>query len=81
MLDPSHVKAKKAAVKSDPTVTNTSPVEIDNSQETPVVSTIPQTTPEQDKPSTDQAPEFLRVNPVAPYAQPHDNTENTKEEV
>ncbi len=81
MLDPSHVKTKKAAVKSDPTVTNNSPVEIDNSQETPVVSTIPQATPEQGKPSTDQAPEFLKVNPVAPYAQPHDNTENTKEEV
>lgn len=69
MLDPSHIRAKKIAHEQ----ATQAPQE--DIAMNPSVNNDADTTE-----ASDTTPDFLKVNPVAPYAAPHDNSEPKKDE-
>ena len=74
MLDPGHVRKKKV---SDKPVAQEAPAPAELKAEESPVAPI-ETTAEADAElvqTPQETPDFLKVNPVAPYANPHDNSE------
>lgn len=68
MLDPGHVRSAKAKATNPPVAAE--PIED---------ATANPPTPNQPAQASPDKPEFLRVNPEAPYAQPHDNSQDKQD--